>query len=253
MKKVVLTTLAIVIAVIGAVMVAGCITPTTPNSENVTQNSGNASQNSPFGEWVLDSNNDITLKLDEKYIVGTSGLNSYSAEATVSNGKISFDPATMITTLMAGDEVTMKAERDYLNTLHKVTGYKFVGEKLVLTDKDGKELLTFSAVKRVLPNSSWASNDGIIIRFTEDGKLSGNAPVNLYNGNYTATDDGKLTLSSIVTTKMSGEPEKMQKEKEFLGNLEKVTGYEINGDTLNLKDAGGNTLASFKYAEMTIF
>lgn len=241
MKKSIFAILALA-AILGIVVSAGCIA-------NEQKPAGNSTE--PFGSWVLESNKDITLIIEKDNVGGCSGLNLYGGSAEVGDGKIKL--GDMISTLLAGPEDVMKAESDYMKALSNATGYKVEGDKLILTDKDGAVLLKFDKTPEIkIEGSSWANDDKIIIRFTEEGRLSGNAPVNLYFGNYTTSGEDKISFSDIGTTKMAGPEEEMIKERAFFAALANVSEYKIIGEFLKLNDKDGNTLLEFKYAEMTI-
>ena len=49
-----------------------------------------------------------------------------------------------------------------------------------------------------------------------EGKATGNAGVNTYNGGYSAPSDGVLTFSQIASTMMAGPDNAMKLEQDFL-------------------------------------
>lgn len=236
--------LATLMLVGGLVLVAGCI--------------GSASQETPEGNWVLNSIGSeqpigtISLDIIDKNASGNSGINNYRGTVTFDQGAgtISFGP--MISTRMGGPEDKMSQEHAYLTALANATGYKFENGNLVLTDASGNAILTFgkTPVKGVA-GTSWSSSDyeGVTLEFGNDDRFTGKAPVNGFFGGYTLTGDNGLTLGTVGATLMAGPEEKMQAESEFFGKLELVAGFKISGDVLSLTDKEGNVLLTFTKAE----
>lgn len=79
------------------------------------------------------------------------------------------------------------------------------------------------------------------LNFGKDGSISGFSGVNRLMGSVKAEDlmQGKLDLSRLASTKMAGPPEAMKLESDFLGSLQKVTGF-------NFDKAGGLNLTQGK-------
>ena len=82
--------------------------------------------------------------------------------------------------------------------------------------------------------------------FAADGKLSGSAGCNRYNGGYTLTGS-KLAISALGSTKMAcQQPDgTMLQETAFLGALQSATQLSIQGSTLTLMDASGKPVLRF--------
>jgi heat shock protein HslJ len=77
------------------------------------------------------------------------------------------------------------------------------------------------------------ADSGITLQFSAS-EASGNAGVNTYTAGYTATADGTLTFTAIASTQMAGDEAAMALESEYLETLQKVTGYSVSGDLLDL-------------------
>lgn len=79
---------------------------------------------------------------------------------------------------------------------------------------------------------------------TDDGRLAGFSGVN----RFTSTLDmqkllgGEFSLSPAAATKMAGPPEAMNLESRFFDALNRVTGFDLKGNSLTLK-SGAETLA----------
>lgn len=86
----------------------------------------------------------------------------------------------------------------------------------------------------------------ITINFAEEN-FFGFSGVNNYFGKYTVSGDS-IKLSHVGSTLMAGPREAMEKEFEYVSNLDKVEKYEIQKDTLILTTASGQQLI-FKQSE----
>ncbi len=88
---------------------------------------------------------EITLNFDGAQVNGSSGCNSYSAEATMGeDGTLSI--GLVASTLMAClDEGVMQQESDFLAALAQVTSYTLSGTELTLHTNDGSLLFTAAA------------------------------------------------------------------------------------------------------------
>jgi heat shock protein HslJ len=82
----------------------------------------------------------------------------------------------------------------------------------------------------------------------EQGSASGSAGCNRYHSTPT-TDGAKLTFGMTSSTKRACLAQEMNvQETAYLGALAKVAAYEVSGDRLTLRDAGGKTLLEFERA-----
>jgi heat shock protein HslJ len=83
----------------------------------------------------------------------------------------------------------------------------------------------------------------ITARFGTDGKVSGSAGCNDYNGTYT-TDGTSLSFSPLRTTRKACSPEIMAEESRFLAALAHVARHQLGQRELDLFDAGGARMAT---------
>ena len=86
------------------------------------------------------SNYEITIKFYEKKIRGTSGVNKYLAVYVLEGNKLTISPQ-IITTMMAGPEDAINKESEYLTDLSKAEKIEYIDGKLIITIKDGKQLI----------------------------------------------------------------------------------------------------------------
>lgn len=76
------------------------------------------------------------------------------------------------------------------------------------------------------------------LKFEDGGDFGGNTGCNSLGGKWEASGD-ELTLSDIVSTLIGCEGAIAEQETAFNAALQAVARYEIDGDTLSLRDAGG--------------
>jgi heat shock protein HslJ len=80
--------------------------------------------------------------------------------------------------------------------------------------------------------------------FEVDGNLSGSDGCNRYGASYEVEGD-KITITPGMSTMMACPEPTMQQAGEYMTALAAATSYQIQGDTLELLDAGGNPVATF--------
>ncbi len=88
---------------------------------------------------------------------------------------------------------------------------------------------------------------GVTISFDPSGKLSGNASVNRFNGQYRFNPDGDLEWprAGFALTRMSGPPELMKQERAFLTALRRTRHYRVEGEQLVLESADRSVILTF--------
>ena len=129
------------------------------------------------------------------------------------------------------------------------------GSQLELIASDGKVLATLTAQSQGLAGTRWqatAVNNGkqavvtliagteITLKFGTDNLVSGNSGCNTYSGSYETSGD-KLKVGALASTRMAcATPEGvMEQEQQYLAALQNAATYEIAGDRLTIRDAGG--------------
>lgn len=215
-------------------------------------------------EWELQSatpaNGDlvaagITIKFDGSRVSGFSGVNQYGGPYTAESDG-SLEIGTLSSTLMAGPEDLMAAEKEYLDLLEACDTFAFKDDgSLVLSSSKGDESLVFSAAKAVsLPGSSWVVtgyNNGkqavvspavdttLTIDFGTDGTVSGSGGVNTYSGTFTSTEGTLEIDDQLATTMMAGTEEQMAQEQAFLTALGNSATWSVSRGVLETRDATG--------------
>jgi heat shock protein HslJ len=86
------------------------------------------------------------------------------------------------------------------------------------------------------------------IRFGSDGRVAGYAGVNRFAGAYTFSPEGLLTWpgAGLISTRMAGPPELMEKEQAFLRGLPKTARAIVASNALQLQSDDGSTVLVFE-------
>ncbi|MCZ9313551.1 MAG: META domain-containing protein [Methanocorpusculum sp.] len=237
---------------IGAiVLTAGCI--------------NTASQPNPAGTtWVLagfgpdNGAPATTISLtfgDNGSASGNGGVNGYSVSYTADPGAGKLTFGHIAATLMAGPAQFMADEDKYFASLVNSTSYKLTDSSLVLLDKDGAVLLTFTSplrntawtlVSYTTPTASVAAQPLTLItlNFGDNGTIFGTGGINQFTGTW-KLDGTKLTIADIASTKAAGAPALMAQEDDYFALLPTVSGFGFSMGTLSLTDSSGNPILIF--------
>jgi heat shock protein HslJ len=90
--------------------------------------------------------------------------------------------------------------------------------------------------------------DPLTLTFDAEGRMGGNAGCNSFGGAYTV-EGSQLKLTELVSTlRACADEAQNQQEAAILAALQAVAQYEIDGDTLTLKDADGAALLVYQRA-----
>ena len=131
---------------------------------------------------------------------------------------------------------------------------------LVLQDADGATLLTFAPGMSSLAGTSWQAtginngkeavvseggNEKVTATIGADGTLSGSGGCNTHTGPYTSSGADQITIGTLASTEMACEEPAMQIEQMYFAALANVATYQIDGNTLTLRDANGAMQATF--------
>jgi heat shock protein HslJ len=188
-------------------------------------------------------------------VSGPTGCNRFHASYEVDGDALKL--GTIATTEMACPEPAMTVEKEYVDTLRQVAGWRLEDGKLVLLDADDKELLRFgepspvgawtaTSIRQPTAIKSVVNGTEVTATFAEDGKLSGSAGCNRYTATYTV-DGGDLRIGPAAATKKACiEPAGvMEQEQAYLTALPLTRGFEIDGNGLTLLTAEGTIVATF--------
>ena len=199
-------------------------------------------------------------------VSGLAGCNHYSADYTRNGADITIKSAVRTDMYCGEPEGLMDQEDRYLSLLTDVSSYWVEGDRLILSDKEGADLLVLDRAAEFpdlpLVGTDWVldsystgrdaissviTGTTITAKFTDDSKITGSAGCNHYGGEY-LLDGANLSVSSLFSTLMyCGEPEGvMEQEARYLGLFDSVAGYRIDGDRLDLLDEVGKVLLSYR-------
>jgi heat shock protein HslJ len=188
---------------------------------------------------------------------GNASCNTYSGSYKVSGSTLSFDQ--VMSTMMACEPAVNQQEQAYLKVLGETKSYAVTGGNLTLKDAAGTSLAEFAPFQPASLVGEWqaiAINNGkeavvsvmngttVTAFFGADGKLTGNAGCNSYNGTYTI-DGNKIAIGPLASTRMACEQAVMDQETAYLNALAKAATYALGKDSLELRDADGALLVDY--------
>ncbi len=213
--------------------------------------------------WMLDEMDgealpdgiEVRLTFDTEGVNGTV-CNTYGGGfESDTDGTLSFTDLFQTEMYCGEPDGIMDVESAYLTMLQEeVEGYRIEDDRLLLLDSDGETLLVFepqdTGAVQPFDGTLWILSelDGekpveepvIIVRFDE-GRVGGKA-CNTFGGDYTATEDGEITIGDMMSTMMACmEPEGLMDQEAalFIGLRESVR-FERTDDSLTLFDEAGD-------------
>lgn len=95
----------------------------------------------------------------------------------------------------------------------------------------------------VIPHGD--NGEPVILNFQNadgESRVSGRSWCNLFSASYVLREGGKLTIGRAASTRMACMEPAMKFESAFLEKLEAITSFRINGDTMDVSTADGDTL-----------
>ena len=192
---------------------------------------------------------------------GSTGCNRILGSYSQEGSSLTFAAGPM--TLRACPEPVAAQESAIVEALPLVASFTGDGT-LALLDADGTTLLTYAPGLSSLAGTSWqatginngkeavvsqAGTEKVTATFGEDGTVSGSGGCNTYSGTYTTTDPDGITIGPVAATEMACPAPAMEIEGMYFAALGSVTTYQIEGNTLTLRDASGATQVAFTLAE----
>jgi heat shock protein HslJ/uncharacterized protein YecT (DUF1311 family) len=91
------------------------------------------------------------------------------------------------------------------------------------------------------------ADSNVTIAFDPSGKLSGNASINAYSGNFRFDAEGRLQWprAGFTLTRMAGPRDLMAQERAFLDSLRRTVYYHADGQQLVLESANKSVVLTF--------
>ncbi len=259
------------LAVLGTLVMAACGSQSTPAA---TSAAAAAATDLAGTSWVLASFAGpegadvpaVTSGTVASLTFGADGSFSGSTGCNRIAGTYVQDGATLTITsgpmtLMACQQPVAAQETAVVAALPEVASFT-IDPNLALLSADGATLLTYSPGMSSLAGSSWtatginngkggvvaqAGTEKVTAEFGDDGQLSGSSGCNTYTATYSTTGD-QMTLGPVASTRMACVGDAGQIEQDFYAALENVATYQIDGNSLTLRDESGATQVAFALA-----
>lgn len=206
------------------------------------------------GETIPDGV-EIRLGFDADGVFGTV-CNTYGGGfESDTSGSLTFTDLFQTEMYCTEPDGIMDLETAYLTMLQEeVDAYRIDDDRLFLLNGEGDTLITLdpedTGKVQPLDGTHWILSelDGeqpveepiITVNF-EEGRVGGNA-CNVFGADYTATDDGEMSVGIVISTMMACmEPEGlMDQEAALFKALETIVRYERTDDSLTLFDEAGD-------------
>jgi heat shock protein HslJ len=173
---------------------------------------------------------------------GLAGCNNYSGMYQVDEEMIQIELGPLTMMFCDQPDGVMDQEEAYLTALDSVTSYQIVGDRLVMRDEGGQEVLRFKASDLVGYVWMWLefleNNDTITqpdipgnytLDFLPDGTLNVLADCNSASGTYTVNGN-QLDMEILASTLAACPPESLSDE--YLQLLNDAVAYIREGDFL---------------------
>lgn len=199
----------------------------------------------------------ITLDFQEGRYLANAGCNGISGNYTIDGaGEITLEGGAS-TMMFCGDEV-MQRENNLKDFLITVDSFDYTGETLILKSWD--KTMEFSAAQMAsLTDTKWKLNgmlinDGILmdasfenafVEFSQDGKISGKAMCNNFAGEFSQENQTLEIWALAATKKLCIDENAGKYETAFLADLQNISQYSINRNSLELTNTDSSIRLSF--------
>ncbi|MEU8444042.1 META domain-containing protein [Streptomyces microflavus] len=187
------------------------------------------------------------------------GCNHISADARVEGDRITFGKP--VSTQMACDETTEKAEKAALAAMDGEVTAKLSGEKLTLTTEGGDTIALSEEKPAGLVGTRWAVNTLLSgetatsvpadlpkervphLTFGEDGTVHGNSGCNSFHGK-AAVEGSTIDFGPPAGTRKMCPEAEMEVERAVLAALDGPATYTIKGSTLTVTSKDGKGIGA---------
>lgn len=187
---------------------------------------------------------------------GNSGCNTFSGGVEIGEDG-GFEAGDLVMTLMGCPGDLGEQDRLIIGNMTAATTWSAESDTATLSAK-GSVLLALRRIDTSLEGSAWAviginnqtgGSQSVVIGteptlwFRADGRFTGTAGCNDMNGSY-GVDEETIEIGQLVTTRMFCQsPEGvMDQERNMAVALNNAATYEVDGFSLNLRDADGHTV-----------
>ena len=204
-----------------------------------------------------------TARFEGGRVQGSDGCNRYTApyERDGATFKVGARGAS---TMMACPPDRMKQAEAFMAALTGARGYRVDGGRLQLLGADGVVLASLDAQSRSLAGTSWkvtGFNNGrqavvstitgteLTLAFSADGRYSGSAGCNTFNGAVTVQGERVAFGPAAATRRMCPQPAGvMEQEQQYLKALQTAATARFEGERLELRTADGALAATLAKA-----
>ncbi|MFJ4971901.1 META domain-containing protein [Streptomyces sp. NPDC088755] len=187
------------------------------------------------------------------------GCNHISADAQVQGDRITFGKP--VSTQMACEETTEKAEKAALAAMDGELTAKLSGKKLTLTAEDGDTMALSEEKAADLVGTRWAVNTLLSgetatsvpadlpkeraphLTFGEDGTVHGNSGCNSFHGK-AEVEGSTITFDPPAGTRKMCPEAQMEVERAVLAALDGPATYTIKGSTLTVTSDDGKGIGA---------
>lgn len=213
------------------------------------------------GLWILESTSKPDFKIKKGTSVAFKGTefhlnalcNLNHGGVTIKDSEIKFNSKGLMQTMKGCPD---NYEQDFLKLLFEVVSFEIQNDILTLTTKDQSKIVWKKQnILTHLQEKEWAvvtnTGDAIVISednpkltmsFSKDGKISGFAGCNTFNGTYKLEGD-QIIIENVALTKMACLPEGMKVENNFVKNL--------NKSIFTVEDSSSEIVFRYKDGAMT--
>lgn len=242
-------------------LLAGCTA--MPQAPEVSSLDGTAWVLSALPGTELAAGAPATLRFEDGRAAGSDGCNRYTVGYSASGTALEF-PGRAASTQMACPPAIMKQAQAFMDALLGASAYRIDGGRLQLLSADGSVRATLAPQSQTLAGTSWrvtginngrgavvslAAGSTVTMAFAADGRAAGSAGCNQYTAGYQAEGTRLRFTAPASTRRMCADEAVMQREQNFLKALESVATVRIEGDRLEMRDAGGALMVSATRAD----
>jgi heat shock protein HslJ len=200
-----------------------------------------------------------TARFEGGRVQGSDGCNRYTAPYERDGASLKIG-ARGASTMMACPPERMKQAEAFMAALTGARRYRVEGGRLHLLGADGAVLASFDAQPRSLAGTSWkvtGFNNGrlavvstlpgteLTLAFSNDGRYSGSAGCNTFNGEFTAQGAKVGFGPAAATRRMCPQPAGvMEQEQQYLKALQSAATAGFEGERLELRTTDGALAAT---------
>jgi len=242
---------------------AACATSNAAMKQPPLDGSAWTLQALPGSTSALTPDNPPTLRFEAGRALGSDGCNRFSAAAQIDGTRLQLTPRG-VSTLRACVGPPQTVAGEFNAALAKAQGYRIEGGTLELLDAAGTPIARFAAQATGLAGTAWVvmgfhngksamvsvlGNSRPTVQFSADGRVSGLATCNRFDGRFSEPTVGAVEIGALAGTRRACESEEMTaQETLFLRALESARSVRREASRLELRRADGALAATLLLA-----